>query len=284
MAQRTKKMPKVRENYPATVVVEFDEYFKKHEGLIDDSLIIEEFLSKYSEGERDNLRPLLKESVFFRNTLSFRPMPKEMSERVWERIKKKFDESKLKKEEGKVIALNKRPDLLLLLLYARCRKKVAVGIRGVTRIMKYLFLMMKEKDLGKYVEDNYSFAHHNLGPFDKRLYDDLDILRRYDLIEKVPVLKTRESLEERNIAEFFELDDSNTEYMLTEKGLKFAKALELGANNVDKNIMKSIEEIKSKYSQYQLLQLLEYIYDKYPEYRDKSIIWQKIKKMRESER
>lgn len=280
-------MERDREELLASLVAEFDEIYKRYEGSISDEEIIERFLAKHPELEPELKEPLLEEikfSIFLWKTLSFRPMPEEASKRVWAKIEEKLREMKKEKEEDeRVIPLNKRPDFLILLLYAPGRRRMAEGIRGITRIMKYLFLLAKEKEVGRYVEDYYSFAPRNLGPFDKRLYDDLESLRGYGLIEKVPVLRARASPEERDIADFFERGDWNTEYRLTEKGVKFAKALVRGANEKDKNIMKAIEEIKAKYSRYPLLKLLEYIYEKYPEYQENSIIWEKIKKGRESE-
>jgi hypothetical protein len=267
----------------ACYLADFEEFYRKYKGVKSDSMLVNEFLAKCKDAEV-GIKPLLMESIWLIDTLSLRPMPEKMSERVWARIKRMIIGMKQKGEEkAEALLLNKRPDLLLLLLY-NSMKKLSHGIRGITRIMKYVFLLIREKELNKYIniEENYSFAHHKLGPFDKRLYEDIDILRRYDLIEKVPVQKISESDEEKNITKFFELDDANTEYMLTEKGIKFAKAFERSANNTDKNIMKSFDEIINKYSRYQLLQLLKYIYVKYPEYQEKSIVWQKIKKMRVS--
>lgn len=264
----------------AIYVTEFDEFYRKYEGRVSDSILINEFLSNCPEMQEE-LRPLLEESVWLRKTLSLtKPMPEEVSKRVWARIKKKLEEMKKEKEEAKAaIPLGRRADFLILLLYAIGRRKFAEGIRGITRLMKYLFLIGREKGLLRYFKDYYQFAPHRLGPFDKRLYDDLAVLKEEGLVEKVLVRRVKLSPVEKEITDFFEPGNGFTEYRLTEKGVRFAKKLVKG---IDKEIVKGIQEIKVKYGKYPLLRLLEYIYEVYPEYQEKSKVWEKIKKLRKS--
>ncbi len=261
----------------ASYVAEFDKFYQKYEGRVSDSILINKFLSNCPE-MRKELRPLLEESVWLRKTLSLtKPMPEEASKRVWQRIEKKLKEMKREKEEAKLaIPLTRRADFLILLLYPMGR--VTRGIKGITRMMKYLFLIAKEKGFERYFKDYYQFVPHRLGPFDKRLYDDLVILKEEGLVEKVSVRRVRLSPIEREIAYLFEVDNGITEYRLTEKGIRFAKGLLKG---IDKEMMRGIQEIKAKYGRYSLLRLLTYIYERYPEYQEASKIWKRIKRLRE---
>ncbi len=81
-----------KETQIAIYVANFEDFFLKYEGLVSSSILINEFTSKCPLALHKELHPLFKESVWLRNTLSFRPMPEEMSERVWARIKKKIQD------------------------------------------------------------------------------------------------------------------------------------------------------------------------------------------------
>ncbi|MEO0099107.1 MAG: hypothetical protein ABIK99_06975 [candidate division WOR-3 bacterium] len=267
----------MKSDWLSSLVGEFDRFYKKEKKRLTDQVLVEKFLARYpklTKKEKERLKEEIKFSLFLWQTFSSPPMPEDTKKRVWQRIEKKLAELKQKKVEEKVVLpLTRRADFLILLLFALGKK-----IMGITRLMKYLFLLAKEKQLSHYFKEFYSFTPHRLGPFDKRLYEDLNLLQEEGFIEKV-AKKTRLSLMEKEITDFFEPDKTLTEYRLTEKGIKFAKGLIKG---VDKEIIKGIEEIKLKYGKYPLLTLLEYIYHNYPEYQNKSKVWQKIKKLKET--
>jgi hypothetical protein len=92
VARKVKKgvIMKDRATQIAIYVADFEDFFLKYEGLVSSSILINEFTSKCPLALQKELHPLFKESVWLRNTLSFRPMPEEMSKRVWARIKKKI--------------------------------------------------------------------------------------------------------------------------------------------------------------------------------------------------
>ncbi|MEO0102886.1 MAG: hypothetical protein ABIK81_04205 [candidate division WOR-3 bacterium] len=265
-------------NKLAALVLEFDRFYNKEREKLTDPVLVEKFLARYpklSANEKRKLREEIEFSLFLWHTLSSRPMPEDAKKRVWQRIEKKLAELKEKKEEEKItLPLTRRADFLILFLFALGKK-----IMGITRLMKYLFLLAKEKEISYYFKEFYSFTPHRLGPFDKNLYEDLNLLQKEGLIEKVGRKKVRLPAIEKEITDFFEPDNGFTEYRLTEKGIKLARGLRKG---VDKKIIKGIQEIKSKYGKYPLLKLLEYIYENYPEYQNKSKVWQKIKRLKET--
>ncbi len=180
---------------------------------------------------------------------------------ILEKIKAKIKE----KEEIRGSA-----DFIILLL------AVFNKIFGITRLMKYLFLLKKELNIDKYFKNYYRFLPYSLGPFDKRVYKDLEDLIKKGLVEKIFHPKVKISEIEKEIIRYFD-EEIICEYRLSERGLKEAQRIINIVNKIDKNLLKEITKLKTKYQKYNLLKLLKEIYSKYPEYQRKSKIWEKIK-------
>uniref|UniRef100_A0A7V5XZG1 Uncharacterized protein n=1 Tax=candidate division WOR-3 bacterium TaxID=2052148 RepID=A0A7V5XZG1_UNCW3 len=180
--------------------------------------------------------------------------------RLWKKIK-----SRLEKEYSL-----KRADVIILLL------TILGKVLGITRLMKYLFLLKKESSFTQYVKNYYRFAPYSLGPFDKKVYWDLENLIKKGLVKKRLVPKLKVLAIEKEIISYFN-GETIYEYSLTEKGLKKGKELLTMVNNIDKKLIKEILKLKSSYQRYRLLRLIKEIYLKYPEYQKKSKIWEKIK-------
>ncbi len=255
-----------KEEKVALILGEFDEFYRKEKGKRRDEEILERFFARYPD-LREEISPYLSLSLDLQRALGKKRMPKEREERVWQRIEKKMAEMK------REVPVCQRSDLLLLLLFEPNRR----GIRGITRIMKYLFLLLKEKRIDQMVEGYYQFALHKYGPFSKELYEDLETLQKEGKIEKVKVRRKVSPLE-RDISEFFEEEGWSIEYRLTEEGLKFVKGLLKKGGEMEK----AVAEIKGRYRKYPLVKLLEHIYETYPEYQENSVIWKKIRKFIES--
>ena len=179
---------------------------------------------------------------------------------LWKKIK-----SRLEKEYSL-----KRADVIILLL------TILGKVLGITRLMKYLFLLKKESSFTQYVKNYYRFAPYSLGPFDKKVYWDLENLIKKGLVKKRLVPKLKVLAIEKEIISYFN-GETIYEYSLTEKGLKKGKELLTVVNNIDKKLIKEILKLKSSYQRYRLLRLIKEIYLKYPEYQKKSKIWEKIK-------
>jgi hypothetical protein len=265
----------MRRSERLSLIKEFEDLYKKERQKKSEKEIINQFFARHpklSEKEKEELKEEILFSIFLFRTLSFRPMPEQISKRVEERIRRKWAEIGQERKGEKTIPLTRRTDFLILLFYLLGK------IKGITRIMKYLFLLSAEKGIGRYLKDYYQFIPHQLGPFDKRVYTDLENLRKEGLIEKIPLPRISLSEIEREIFNLFEKEEGVFQYQLTEKGREFAKKIIKG---IDKEIIRAIQEVKGKYGRYPLLKLLEEIYLKYPEYQAKSKVFKEIKRFKE---
>ncbi len=231
---------------------------------------IDYLLSIMEEEEKkiNNLPEIIKEEIiiqkktekFLKAIGEMKILSEKEKEKIWEKIKERIK----KKEEIK------RPDFIILLL------AIFNKVFGITRLMKFLFLLKRELNIDKYFKNYYRFLPYSLGPFDKKIYTDLEDLIEKGLVKKILHPKLKISEIEKEIIGYFD-EEVICEYRLTEKGLKEAQRIINIINKIDKNFIKEIVKLKTKYQKYTLLQLLKELYSKYPEYQKKSKIWERIK-------
>lgn len=150
-------------------------------------------------------------------------------------------------------------------------------VEGITRMQKYCFLAEREEGIQTSDED-FGFTKYHFGPYSSKLYDDLETLENLGLIESVSTNRRAdavETLEEDGLTAEFLLGretQSQSEagaaqqekvYRLTEKGREFVKRLEKGGQNVEE--IKRLRNIKSKFSQHSLRDLIRYVYKRHPD-------------------
>jgi hypothetical protein len=189
----------------------------------------------------------------------------------------------MNKEESIEIQLDPE-DIVLLLLEANetLLGKYAVG--GVTRLEKLLFLLQKETNFEK-MDSFYEFTAHNYGPFSKEVYEALDFLEGFELIQvkervhssyytNVGEILLLQAISEEEVSETTTINSEGiTEklFLLTESGHKVAQKLR---QTIEKRRPKDIEELNGiirRYGKLPLNQLIRYVYHKYPEMTVKSI-------------
>ncbi len=193
-----------------------------------------------------------------------------------------------------------RTDVILLLL-----ADISQPVVGTTRLQKLLFLIEHETNLN--IEgERFDFKPYLYGPASNKIYDDLNFLENLGYIERSGEEQFIKNLNLNDIenynAEMFlsshktqnvsnntdnieneldneidkienELDkDDLTVYRLTEKGMNYLKERELSITKEKK----SVQKILSTYGKKSLINLLQYVYSKYPEYTVESTIKDKL--------
>lgn len=174
-------------------------------------------------------------------------------------------------------------DILLILLYSPgLTKKYNEPILGKTRITKMMFIFKKEIMRGFDNIDEKSmpeFFSYNYGPFSKELYDDLKFFESIGLIQEENTKnELSEAEEEESMYWISEDEDSDSDdydyyeikYSLTEKGYDYVK--DNLWNELSDDQIEFLVKFKNKINTLSLDMLLDYVYNKYPKYTDKSVI------------
>ncbi|MFB6186575.1 MAG: PadR family transcriptional regulator [Halobacteriaceae archaeon] len=126
-------------------------------------------------------------------------------------------------------------------------------IEGKTRLQKLAFLLDEEKLGDRF--DAYEFRKYDYGPFSKELLEDVEDLKEKNLVE---IRKSRTF-------------GGNTryDYRLTEMGRKVAK--DLFQQEDASVVFEQAVEIFTEYGDLPLRDLIELVYEKYPEYEENSV-------------
>lgn len=193
----------------------------------------------------------------------------------------------------------KAKDLLLTLLYLPgISDEYNESINGRTRITKMFYLF--DKEIVKYF-NNFNiinmpeFFAFNYGPFSKELLDDIGFFNAIGFIKEKVLNQQMSKLEVEEYCydkyddiSYDNLTDENMEkvckdnspletaYSLTDKGIDYVKENIL--NNFTDEQIKLLIKFKSKINALSLDAILEYVYNKYPESAEKSIIKDKYLK------
>lgn len=174
-----------------------------------------------------------------------------------------------------------KTDLLLLLLYSGgISGRNNEPIRGITRLMKLVYLIEMEGT----INDLFKFEPYKMGPFSSEVYPEIEFLKNFPSPEN-SFLKVRPeencdntfNPEQIKITEDIALNEDaplncsevNEEFSLTDLGVKVSKRLWEDLNEKEKE---TLINIKSNYGSLSLRDLLRYVYKTYPEMTTKSEI------------
>lgn len=184
-----------------------------------------------------------------------------------------------------------KTDIILILLFADGEAPIV----GTTRLQKLLFLVEHEKNI-KAQDESFAFEAFKFGPVSRALYDDLEFLINIGFLEKtgedlnisnyslegIEGIDAKDLLDDESEANGREEDlektyEKRTEktaggdlvvYRITDKGINYLRENDL----VSANETIEIENIKKRYGKKSLVELLKYIYIKYPKYTTESVI------------
>jgi hypothetical protein len=200
------------------------------------------------------------------------PMLRRAAEKLQKRVARLKDESE--------IPLTERPDLLLVLLYLKGRSdQYAEAIRGMTRLMKLLFLVQRMTGAVKRLDSGYEFIPGRFGPHSLEVYDDLQILIMAGLVrrtefdeEGMPVIR-REDYGELPETSFAGV---NALCELTPEGQDFARRLVAHLEAHESVLLAGLATLKQQLARMRWQQIVAYVYQKYPEYTTESELLRKM--------
>ena len=174
-------------------------------------------------------------------------------------------------------------DYLLLLLYINDKEP----IKGSVRLTKMMFLFNEQiapalKSKGLDSEKLPDFIPYNYGPFSKDLYEQVDFFTGIGFMQVRDLNETEEMsgvdniVEKEFVDECYEDEDetksenSSREYRITDTGSGFVENELL--EKVTSPQLELLQQYKKKITEMTLKQLLHYVYTRYPQYAEKSLI------------
>lgn len=174
-------------------------------------------------------------------------------------------------------------DYLLLLLYLNDKE----SIKGAVRLTKMMFLFKEQivstlKKVGLESDKLPDFIAYNYGPFSKDVYEQIELfsgigfVKTKDLYSKEEMSDIDDVVETEFIGECYmdeaELKNDNNywEYCIGDQGVGFVESELLPDLTEDQ--LEVLRAFKKKITDMPIKQLLYYVYSKYPDYTEKSLI------------
>ncbi len=148
---------------------------------------------------------------------------------------------------------------------------------GVTRLEKLIFLLERETMVGQWLTERPEFRSHRFGPFSSKIYQAVETLAAAGLIldSANPGKDPQDAWETVN----FVLDDADADpyanrvFELTDRGWNYYRAL---LRDLPTDAPQVVSEFKRRFAPIPLRQLVRYVYERYPEFTDKSEIRRNI--------
>lgn len=174
-------------------------------------------------------------------------------------------------------------DYLLLLLYLNNQEP----IKGAVRLTKMMFLFNEQisevlKNKGLESEKLPDFIAYNYGPFSKDVYEQIELFTGIGFVKVTDINIKEEMAEIDDVVETefidecyqgdneLKIENNFWEYRITDVGKGFVEKELLGdLTDEQKEIL---EAFKHKITEMPIKQLLYYVYTKYPDYTEKSLI------------
>lgn len=172
-------------------------------------------------------------------------------------------------------------DLMVLLLYAKgYTGRLNEEIKGITRLEKLMYLLLKEGGFEEVLSKEIEFEAYDFGPYSAEVYNLKESLTMMEIIStREETISNIKDIIDLYFAEAEGQIEENTEKMevyslMENRGFKIAEKLLQERVRADE--FKRIEHIKTKYNGLNLDDLLRYVYQTYPESAKKSRIIEKV--------
>lgn len=168
-------------------------------------------------------------------------------------------------------------DVIVLLLGAPGGSDRQGYLEGVTRLEKLVFLLERETPIRDWLTEKADFRSHKFGPFSAKIYQAVDTLAAANMLRDSARQSTtsEDTWEASNvIGDPEDLDTYTTRtFELTERGDNYYKAL---LRDLPPNAEETLTAFKRQFGRLPLRQLVRYVYERYPQFTDKSEIRDQI--------
>jgi hypothetical protein len=164
-------------------------------------------------------------------------------------------------------------DAIVLVLGAPGGKERKGYLEGVTRLEKLIFLLERETPVRDWMTEKADFSSYRFGPFSSKVYEAADTLAAAGLIRDSASRAT--DVEDRWESVTALMDERDVDpyttrtFELTDRGAKYYGALLKELPPEAEDVLASF---KKRFGRLPLRQLVRYVYERYPEFTDKSEI------------
>jgi uncharacterized protein YwgA len=159
-----------------------------------------------------------------------------------------------------------KPELIAALLYVPGKTgHIGEPIVGRTRLMKLVFLLLKEGGLAEDVDKATTFKPYRYGPFDPEVFDCIEALKELNIVEEKATPQSK--IGDEMLEDIDETYDTETTYRLTPQGIAKVERI---VRQLPANVLRIISNYKSIYGDKPLIEILHYVYGKYPKYAELS--------------
>lgn len=169
-------------------------------------------------------------------------------------------------------------DAIILLLGAPGSGKERPGyLEGVTRLEKLIFLLERETPARDWMTEKADFRSWRFGPFSSKIYEAADTLAAAGMIRDSA--SKAGNVEDRWESLTALMDDRDVDpyttrtFELTDRGQKYYNAL---LQELPPDAEKVLGDFKSKFGRLPLRRLVRYVYERYPQFTDRSEIRDEI--------
>ncbi len=167
-----------------------------------------------------------------------------------------------------------KEDVLLLLLFSMSGEEAKESVASITRVEKMMYLLQEETEfLGK-LQDKFEYKPWKFGPFSKGIYEALDLLFSFDLLDiEVQELPNYPEYTERDELKLIGMEEEEPAiekvFALTDRGKRVAENLK---GSISKKDWAELINLKRRFEGVPLTALIQYVYREYPETTTESIL------------
>jgi len=149
-------------------------------------------------------------------------------------------------------------------------------LQGITRLEKMIFLLERETSLGTYLTEDADFIAYNFGPFSAKVYQEVETLAAAGLLvdSATPTDNPADSWERFSAIDAVqdappEDTYATRDFALTDLGQRYYEVL---ARQLPAKAVEEVARFKDRFASVPLRQLVQYVYQKYPDYTERSLI------------
>src|SRR3989454_8748721 len=172
-------------------------------------------------------------------------------------------------------------DLVMALLYAPGKtEKTGEEIRGITRLEKLIFLLLKESGFESQTGGEFSYEAYDYGPYSGELVDILDALKGEGLVRsRHAVLESFKEVADGIVVAVSRASEAGVKpksveiYGLTDRGGKVGEKIFRGLSEKERE---TITDIKARFNQAALNEGLREVYARDPKMVEKAKIMNEV--------